>query len=96
MGEFDGAVMQEDARTREHVRDRVFALLTEVANVPADRIGERSTVDEDLILTSVAFVELQVAIEDTYDIQLDPIQIVELNELGAIIDYIYECVAGAA
>ena len=40
-------------------------------------------------MESVAFVELQVAIEDEYAIEIDPIRIVELNEFGAIGDYVY-------
>jgi len=44
-------------------------------------------------MQSIAFVELQVAIEDEYQIQIDPIRVVELNEFGAIVDYVYQCAA---
>jgi acyl carrier protein len=43
-------------------------------------------------MESLKFVELQVAIEDEFDIELDPIHIVELNRLGDIIDYIHDCI----
>ncbi len=78
--------------TREQVRDRLACLMNEIANVPTDKITDTATVDEELQMQSVAFVELQVAIEDEYEIQIDPIQVVELNEFGAIVDYIYGCI----
>ena len=40
-------------------------------------------------MESVAFVEIQVALEEEYDIQVDPIEVVERNEFGRIVDYIH-------
>jgi acyl carrier protein len=64
-------------------------LLCEVAKIPASAVTETATVDGALQMQSVTFVELQVAIEDEYDIQLDPIQVVELNEFIAIVGYVH-------
>lgn len=86
--------MQTAARhtpTRAEVSDRLRLLINEIAAIPLDRITEEATVDGELEMQSVAFVELQVAIEDEYEIQIDPIQIIELNAFGAIVDYVYEC-----
>jgi acyl carrier protein len=71
-------------------------LLNEIAAIPSDRITDKATVDGELQMQSVAFVELQVAIEDEYQIQIDPIRVVELNEFGAIVDYVHECVVSQA
>jgi len=76
--------------TRQEVKQRLIGLLNEIAKIPQDRIADTATVDEDLKMESVAFVELQVAIEDEYNIQLDPIRVVELNQFGAIVDYVHE------
>lgn len=83
--------------TRTQVRERLACLINEIAAIPIDHITEDATVDEELEMQSVAFVELQVAIEEEYGIQIDPIRIVELNRFAAITDYIFECitVAGA-
>jgi acyl carrier protein len=81
--------------TRAEVRDRISSLIHEIAAVPRERITDQATVDNELQMQSVAFVELQVAIEDEYEIQIDPIQIVELNEFGAIVDYVYNCAVGS-
>jgi len=68
-------------------------LINEIAKIPKELITEGATVDEDLQMQSIAFVELQVAIEDEYQIQIDPIRVVEVNEFGAIVDYVYQCAA---
>jgi acyl carrier protein len=77
--------------SRDAVRERLVSLICEVAKIPKERITETATVDEELQMQSIAFVELQVAIEDEYEIQIDPIRVVELNQFGAIVDYVYEC-----
>lgn len=83
-------------RTREAVRQRLIELLEEIAKITPDRVHEDVTIDEDLRMESVAFVELQVALEDEYNVELDPIRIVELNRFGAIVDYIHGVVAESA
>jgi len=79
------------APTRDQVAERLATLINEIAKIPLEQITETATVDEELQMQSVAFVELQVAIEEEYNIQIDPIQVVELNEFGAIVDYVYRC-----
>lgn len=78
-----------DSRNAEQVRGALRQLISEIAKIPAEHIGEHATIDSDLQLQSLSFVELQVALEELYDIQIDPIAVVELNEFGAIADYIY-------
>jgi acyl carrier protein len=80
---------------RADVEQRLATLIGEIAKIPPDRIVPGATIDEELRMESVAFIELQVAIEDEYNIELDPIRVVELNELSAIIDYVYDCVVSA-
>lgn len=82
--------------TREEIFARVASMITELAKIPASHVTEDATVDAELQMQSVAFVELQVAIEEAYDIQVDPIQIVELNRFGTIIDYVQRLITTAA
>lgn len=77
------------------VRERLARLLHEIARVPHEQIVDGAGIDGDLRMESIDFVELQVAIEDEYGIELDPIRVVELNEFGAIAAYVHDCVAGA-
>ena len=81
--------------TRTQVGERLACLINEITTIPRDQITYDATVDKELQMESVAFVELQVAIEDEYGIQIDPIRVVELNRFGAIVDYIYECISEA-
>ncbi len=76
----------------QQVRDTLRRFISEIGKIPEERIVERATIDGELQLQSLSFVELQVAIEELYDIQIDPIAVVELNEFGAIADYIYTLV----
>lgn len=82
--------------TRAQVGERLASLIHEIAKIPIDRITDTATVDEELQMQSIQFVELQVAIEEEYDIQIDPIQVVELNEFGTIVDYVYRCAVDRA
>ena len=86
----------EPRPTRLEVRDRLGSLISEIAGVPSDRMSEGATIDDELQMNSVAFVELQVAIEEEYSIQIDPIAVVELNRFGSIVDYIHRLATGGS
>lgn len=88
--------MVQNILLRSDVRERLVRLIQEITNIPAGSITDTATIDEDIQMNSVSFVELQVAIEEAYDIQIDPIQVVELNQFGAIVDYVYQCATAAA
>ena len=78
--------------SRDQVRELLSGLMHEIAGISPEKITEDATVENELRMESVAFVELQVAIEEAYDIELDPIEVVELNRFGAIVDYVLSCV----
>jgi acyl carrier protein len=74
---------------RATVRERIASLLTEIARIPREKIVDTATIDGDLRMESVDFVELQVALEQEYQIEIDPIVVVELNQFAAIVDYVH-------
>lgn len=82
------SVSRAGAPTRDAVRDWLVALLEEITSAPRAALTEAATLDA-LALDSVTFVELQVAIEDEWHIELDAIEVVELNALGPIVDYVH-------
>lgn len=82
------------ARDPEVVWNLISTTLAELG-VPAEQIIRTATIADDLGLESVAFVELQVALEDELGIEIDPIRVVELNELAAIVDYLCELPSAA-
>jgi acyl carrier protein len=90
-------VQQTRSTPREReVRDRLACLINEIVGIPVERIQDDATVDGELQMQSVAFVELQAAIEEEYNIVIDPIHVVELNKFGAIVAYICDCIASEA
>jgi acyl carrier protein len=82
--------------TREIVRERLRALVHEITGVPLDVVVEGATIDQELRMESVAFVELQVSLEDEFGIEIDAVHVVELNDFGAIVDYVHDLAVRAA
>lgn len=76
--------------SKNDVRSLLVQLLHEVGKIPLEKIHDESTVDAELQMESVVFIEIQVALEEAYDVELDPVRIVELNRLDAISIYIYD------
>lgn len=81
--------------TLEEVKTRLRDIVAEVCKIPANAVSDDTTIDEDLQLPSIAFVELQVTVEDEFDMILDPVEVVELNRLGLIAKAIHEKLAAA-
>jgi acyl carrier protein len=81
--------------THYEVRQRLASLLNEIAKIPTERITDSATVDEELQMQSITFVELLVAVEDEYQIGIDPLTVVDLNDFGRIADYIYREIANS-
>ncbi|MDX2168784.1 MAG: acyl carrier protein [Deltaproteobacteria bacterium] len=94
LGAFAAGVARFQMPSREEVAEYVFQLLKEFGQDPTLSLDERATIERDVVMESVAFVEMQVALEERFDVELDPIRIIELNELGLIIEYIHGCAAG--
>lgn len=74
--------------TKLEVEEHLAQLLSEVAKIPHERILQGARIDGELRMESVAFIEIQIAIEDKYNIELDSVYLLELNEFGAIADHI--------
>ena len=74
-------------RKPEDIRRLLVSTLEELG-IPKEQITDSATISDDLGLESVAFVELQVALEDELGIEIDPVRVVELNELSAIVRYL--------
>ena len=81
--------------TRQEVEGRLIELTTEIAKIPRERIVNGATFEGNLRMESIAFVEIHVALEDEYDIEVDPLQVIELNEFGAIVDYVHRQIVEA-
>jgi|SRR5215468_7179390 len=76
--------------TKEYVRDFLVTLVQEIGKIPVEKILDGASLDGDLQMESVAFIEIQTALEEEFDIEIDLLQIVELNHLAEIVDYLHE------
>jgi acyl carrier protein len=73
----------------------VVGLLADMLRISPDSIGDEASLDGALQLESVAFVELQVTLEDELEIVIDPVEVVERNQLGSIVEYVHSLIAAA-
>jgi acyl carrier protein len=76
--------------SREAVRERLRQLVHEITGVALDAVTDDASIDEELRMESVAFVELQVSLEDDFGVEIDAVHVVELNRFGPIVDYVYD------
>ncbi len=78
----------------EVVARRAQQLLHEITGIPLDQITDDATFDTTLVMESVQLVELQVALEEEFQTELDPLYMIELNRFGDIVEYIYRRARG--
>jgi acyl carrier protein len=79
----------------EEVKQTLRLLIAQVTGIDPSAIRDDTTIDEDLQLPSVTFIELQVAVEEAFDTTLDPVEVVELNSFGLIAEAVYNKIAEA-
>lgn len=87
----DGLTLQGTLPSRSQVEAEIVRLLHEIAGIATASITPEASIENELQLQSVQFVELQVALEEAYDIELDPVEIIELGRFDAIVDYVHRC-----
>jgi acyl carrier protein len=75
--------------TPEEVKVTLKRLISEACGVSTEAIHDETTIDQDLQIPSIVFVELQVAAEETFDVLLDPLELIELNTFGRIANAIH-------
>lgn len=81
-------------RSLELVSMRVRELLRDIAGIPLEQITDDASFDTTLAMESVQLVELQVALEEEFQTELDPLYMIELNRFGDIVEYIYRRARG--
>ncbi len=81
-------------RSLEFVSKRVRELLRDIAGIPLEQITDDASFDTTLAIESVQLVELQVALEEEFQTELDPLYMIELNRFGDIVEYIYRRARG--
>lgn len=79
---------QPDLVAVDAVKAILRKLIGEVSKIDPETITDSSTLDQDIPLPSIAFVELQVAVEETFGIELDPVEVIERNTFAGVAELI--------
>jgi acyl carrier protein len=86
--------LRNDNLKPEYVKQRARELVHEITGLPLEEITDDASFDTTLVMESVQLVELQVALEEEFQTELDPISMIELNRFGDIAEYIYRRARG--
>ncbi len=78
------------------MRELVLKHLCEIGGFSRPLITDLARLDSELCMKSIVFVELQVALEEDLDIEIDPLTVIELNRLDRVLDYLRDLVAAKA
>lgn len=70
------------------VRASVIRLLQEIGGFDASILCDAAQFDRELMMKSIDFVEFRVAIEDEFQIEVDPLALIELNRLDRVLSYV--------
>jgi len=75
--------------TLEYVRAKLSSLMREICGHASKEIPDSATIDRDFEMESVQMVELQVAIEQEFDVTIDFLEVLRLNSFRRIAVYIH-------
>ncbi len=67
------------------IADRVAAIIDDLFGVPPDALTPGTTLQDGLKLDSLSVVELQVAIEDAFDIRLSGAETADVQTYGELV-----------
>ena len=70
------------------VFDKVKELISEQLDVKADDITEASNIQDDLGADSLDVVDLVMALEDEFDVEIHEDQVVNIKTVGDIVKFI--------
>ena len=66
----------------------MIKLLQEIGGFDASILTDTARFDRELLMKSIDFVELRVAVEDQFNIEVDPLMLIELNRLDRVLSYL--------
>ncbi len=70
------------------MKEKVLELISEQFNIPVEEIDEDTSFSDDLNADSIQLMELLMNIEDEFDVELNEEDIISIETIGDVIDYI--------
>lgn len=81
--------------SREQVAGTLRTLLIEIGKIDEMAITDDASLDDSLKIDSITLVSIQSAFQDVWDVDIDPVEIVERAQFGLIVDYLWQQVREA-
>ena len=76
------------ALTEQEILEGLGEIVDEVAGVPADQVTPDKTFVDDLDIDSLAMVEIAVAAQDKFGVEIPDDQLKDLKTVQDVIDYV--------
>jgi acyl carrier protein len=76
------------AMTDQEILEGLSEILDEVAGVPADQVTPDKTFVDDLDIDSLSMVEIAVAAQDKFGVEIPDDQLKDLKTVQDVIDYV--------
>ena len=76
------------AMTQEEILAGLSEIIDEIAGVPADEVTPEKTFIDDLDIDSLSMVEIAVAAQDKFGVEIPDDQLKDLKTVQDVIDYV--------
>ncbi|HYK31638.1 MAG TPA: acyl carrier protein [Streptosporangiaceae bacterium] len=76
------------AMTKEEILAGLSEIIDEIAGVPADEVTPDKTFVDDLDIDSLSMVEIAVAAQDKFGVEIPDDQLKDLKTVQDVIDYV--------
>ena len=76
------------AMTQDEILAGLGEIVDEIAGVPADEVTPEKTFVDDLDIDSLAMVEIAVAAQDKFGVEIPDDQLKDLKTVQDVIDYV--------
>jgi acyl carrier protein len=76
------------AMTQEEILAGLSEIIDEIAGVPADEVTPDKTFVDDLDIDSLSMVEIAVAAQDKFGVEIPDDQLKDLKTVKDVIDYV--------
>ena len=83
------------AMTQEEILAGLSEIIDEIAGVPADEVTPDKTFVDDLDIDSLSMVEIAVAAQDKFGVEIPDDQLKDLKTVQDVIDYVQRAVVAA-
>ena len=79
----------ENTPTREQIKDKIVAVLEQVAEIDLAGVDEDARLAEELEMNSLDAMNVFTELEEAFDIELTQAEIMRLSTLKEIVDHIH-------